>query len=405
MIPFFKTEVPLRICMWDFSWLTCGHLGGAFSDLARRVAEAAERGYNALRVDVFPHFYVEKEHAFGPYGLNRRIRTWGDVLLPQGYTVDVRAKVIELADLCRRHNIWLGLDTWQSFTVLNATREKGRLISASEEEAVCRSWAEAWVEALRMMRGDGVLERAVWVAPLNEVPLFLGAMLASVKVSDPKTRHEGQTDFHEDLPELDSVFRRINQWLGEAVKEEICRDGIPLSYSALGAENYAARLTDLYDMVDVHFMPDLVLDEDDRTALEKAAPGASGFSMHDALAHYDLAIYSAAWARACRRQYSQMLSLAHSYAPGALARTTLPSGRKLPAVLTEAYGPCNFPDHPEVNWEWYKQWNGDAARIFASYDFAGLTLSNHAEPIFSLWDDIPWQRTANLFIENSISHH
>jgi len=69
MIPFLKTQTPLRICMWDFSWLTCGH----FADLPRRVAEAAERGYNALRVDVFPHFYVEKEHTFGAYGLESRI--------------------------------------------------------------------------------------------------------------------------------------------------------------------------------------------------------------------------------------------------------------------------------------------------------------------------------------------
>ena len=156
-----------------------------------------------------------------------------------------------------------------------------------------------------------------------------------------------------------------------------------------------------YDMVDVHFMPDLVLSEVDKLALEKAAPGASKFSMHSALAGYDLALYSAAWERACSRQYDKMLALAHAYARGALARTVLPSGRKLPAVITEAYGPCNFPDHPEVSWDWYKQWNGDAARIFASYDYSGLTLSNHAEPIFSLWDDIQWQRTANLFIQSS----
>ncbi len=380
-------QTPLTIAMWDFSWLQCAHPGGKFEDLARHVAGAAERGYNCLRVDVFPHYYVETAHHFPPHGLSRRIRTWGDVLAPQGWKVDVRSCVRNLAHLCRQHNIFLALDTWTSFAVLGRDR-----IPRVREERVCRAWAEAWVRALRLMREDGVLERAAWIAPLNEVPLFLGALMESVRVSDSKQRHEGLTDFQEDLPELDAVFLEINRWLGEAVADEITKDKIPLAYSALGAENYARRVPDFYDLVDIHFMPDLVLEEEDRTELERAGSGASGFSLHAALNNYDLSLYSRAWAAACSRHYGRMLALAHAYCKGALARTTLPSGKRLSAVVTEAYGPCNFPDHPEVDWSWYKHWNADAARIFAAYRFNGLTLSNHAEPIFSLWDDIDWHR-------------
>src|ERR1700722_5467238 len=43
----------LSISMWDFSWLLAQYPGGAYEDLERRVAEAAERGYNTLRVDCF----------------------------------------------------------------------------------------------------------------------------------------------------------------------------------------------------------------------------------------------------------------------------------------------------------------------------------------------------------------
>jgi len=76
----------------------------------------------------------------------------------------------------------------------------------------------------------------------------------------------------------------------------------------------------------------------------------------------------------------------------------LPSGKRLPAIITEAYGPCSDPDHPEVSWEWYKKWNADAACIFAGYGFAGLTLSNHAEPLFALWKDLDWQQRSNSYI-------
>jgi len=383
--------------MWDFSWLMCGHPGGAFYDLARRVEEAADRGYNTLRVDVFPNLYTRGEHTFEGAKQPPLIHSWGTITDPSGYTVNVREKVIELAELCRKYNIWLGLDTWQSWTMVPE-----KLVPIGKEEEASRRIANHWVEAIPRMRDDGVLERAVWVAPLNEVPLFLGSKLEKVKVSDTETRHEGMVDWKSDLPELDATFHDINHWLGEAVKEAIKEDGIPLSYSSLGAENYNARVPDYYDLVDVHFMPDIVLTDEDRHALEKAGQGASKFNLHHQQGAFDLALFSGAWTRACRRNYDRMLSLCHRYAANATARLELPSGKRLEAVVTEAYGPCNFPDHEDVDWSWYYKYNADAARIFAQYPFSGLTISNHAEPIFCMWEQGELQRRINSFILSNI---
>ncbi len=47
-------QTRLTIAMWDFSWLTAHHKGGAYENLEQRVAEAAERGFNTLRIDCFP---------------------------------------------------------------------------------------------------------------------------------------------------------------------------------------------------------------------------------------------------------------------------------------------------------------------------------------------------------------
>jgi pentose-5-phosphate-3-epimerase len=390
-----RTE-PLTICMWDFSWLMCGHPGGSFEDLERRVEEAAERGYDTLRVDVFPNHYLSGEITFAQ-SASRRVRTWGDVLVPGGFTVDVRARVRELARLTRRYGLSLGLDTWQSGAIVQQAR-----VPAGEEEAAARSIATAWCKAIPAMRDDGVLDRAVWLAPLNEVPLFLGMKLETVRVSDPEDRHEGMTAFRADLPELDTIFRDVNRWLGESVKEAIEADGIPLSYSALGAENYGARVTDIYDVVDVHFMPDLVLQPEDAAALESAGVGASKFSLHPKLATYDLETYSNAWNAACRRNYATMLALCHDYAQSATERLVTSTGKRLAGVVTEAYGPCNFPDTAEVDWSGYNRYNADAARIFSQYPFAGLTVSNHAEPIFRMWDEVELQRTTNLFVKSQI---
>lgn len=390
---FFDKPFPLTICMWDYSWLRSGHPGGPFNDLHRCVAEAAEMGYNTLRVDVFPNLYPHGKFTFPEFARAGRLRTWGDVRLPGGYTVDVRERVVELADLCRRYGLWLGLDTWLSEQMFDGVKHP-----TGEEEKAARRIADYWAEALPLMREDGILERALWCAPLNEVPLFLGRKLERVLIADSEDRHEGQTEWHSERPDLDVLFMDINHWLGEAVKEQLEAESIPLCYSSLGAENYNQRVPDYYDMVDVHFMPDLILGPEDAAALEKAGAGASKFSLHGDLAAYDLALYGAAWNRACQRNYARMLSLFHNYAHNATQRLVLPSGKRLESVLTEAYGPCNFPDHPEVDWRYYQQLNMDGVRVFCQYPFSGLTLSNHAEPIFRLWGERELQKCANAFI-------
>jgi hypothetical protein len=395
MTPYFGKNTPLTIAMWDFSWLQSHHPGGAFHDLERSVIEAAERGYNTLRVDVFPHYYLQGEFTFPERGLTRRITSWGFVRQTGGLTVNVRAKVIELAQLCRKHGLWLGLDTWKSFEVLGKD-----LIPPEREEDVCRAWADTWVRALRLMREDGVLERAVWVAPLNEVPIFLGNLLQRVRDDAEELTEIGDGEIRHLRPEHDGLYRQLNLWLGEAIKAEIARDQLPLLYSGVWVENYPARVPAIYDAVDAHFMPDARLTDEDRAALEKAGPGASEFILHYKQEPLDLAVFGVAWERACRRNYGAMLRHALRFCLTTHNSLTLPCGHRFAVVVTEAYGPCNHPDVPEVDWTWYKRYNADAARIFAQFPFAGFTLSNHAEPIFSLWNDADWHYQTNTYLKN-----
>ncbi|MEX0324646.1 MAG: cellulase-like family protein [Puniceicoccaceae bacterium] len=394
MKTYFDNDIPLTIAMWDFSWLQCNHPGGSFQDLAKCVQEAAERGYNTLRVDVFPHYYLKETHTFPQRGHGRRIRTWGDVLTPGGYTVNVRDKVIELANLCRKHDIWLGLDTWKSFEIYGHDYR----IPPEEEESFCRNWADTWVNALRLMREDGILERAAWVAPLNEVPIFLGNLVRRIREDTIPQKEIGDGAIHHLNPHHDPIFMELNRWLGESIKAEIERDSIPLLYSGVWVENYPARVPEFYDAVDAHFMPDAQLTEADRVALEKAGKGASGFTHHQGMDHWNFALFSAAWERAVRRNYEAMLENARAFCEKTVETLSSPGGLCFELICTEAYGPCNHPDHEEVDWSWYKHYNADAARIFADYPFSGLTLSNHAEPLFSLWQDADWQARGTAYI-------
>jgi hypothetical protein len=361
--------------------------GGTFADLDRCLAQARERGYNTLRIDCFVAQQLQKETTFKQNYDGTGLPKWG--MTRTTFTTNVRERVAELARLCRKHEIWLGLDSWKSTPGGGATPDK--------MEAVFTAFGEKWAKALRNMREDGVLERAVWVAPLNEAPLFLSMTVPSIKDLTNQPLREGLTE-REQSQELDAIYQKINGYMAAPIKAELARDGIPICYSSLSAENYAARLTDDYDVVDVHFMPAVITDEQDRIALEAAGKGTSIFPRWAELQRADLKQFSAAWDNACRKNYAAMLRRAYTYHADGLKHMTLPSGKRLQAVITESFGPCYWPVHPDVNQEWYKRYNGDAMRVISSLPYSGTTLSNYAEPLFpELWADADWHWLANTY--------
>lgn len=52
----------------------------------------------------------------------------------------------------------------------------------------------------------------------------------------------------------------------------------------------------------------------------------------------------------------------------------------------------------------YKRYNADSLRIISDMEFAGSSLSNYGEPLFSLWDDLDWHWTSNThFLAASVT--
>lgn len=390
---YFNKGTRLAISMWDFSWLFASGPGGAYEDLERRVAEAAERGYNTLRIDCFPWGFLESESRFEKnWDPAVNVPQWGE--RPVTITCNVRKKVAELAKLCRKHKIWLGLDSWDTLSMFGHENSNFVIQEADEEREFTR-YAEVWVKALKLMREDGVLERAVWIAPMNEVPNFAGGRVAALK----KTKDPAETN---------AIYRRVNGWMAAPIRAEVATEKIPISYSSNGDPNYGARLTDDYGVVDLHFMPGVISDAEDRKAfpgvpfnITRFPGGNVGVFQGQQLApgprNFDCEAYSKAWDHACRRHYAAMLGRTRNWFESALTRLTLPSGRKLAAIITECFGPLIWPDTPAVSWDWYKRYNGDSLRIVAGMDFKGSSLSNFGEPLFSLWDDADWHWTSNTY--------
>lgn len=395
---YWNKDTRLTIAMWDFSWLTDQGKDGSFENIEQRVEEAAKRGYNTLRVDCFPSRLLQKETSFEigyNYGRQLKLPGWGRVTT--GFSCNALEKLIQLADACRKHNIWLGLDSWEKGHMLGI--DPTEVIAEKKEEKALRGFAHTWVKAIRLMRDAGILERAVWIAPMNEVPHFATRCLDSIRKISDHNQNEGNIELDKNTL-TNERLKLINHWIGEEIKDETVKEGIPLSYSSLGSEEYSKRLTDIYDVVDVHFMPIAIYNKEEVRQFEAIAKDASKWPRFFEFEEIDLKRWSAVWDKACKNNYAAMLKRTKDYMTEALNQVTLPSGKRMQAVITESYGPCYWPDHPDVSWEWYKHYNGDSARIAASMPFEGVSLSNYGEPLFSLWNDEDWHRNANLFTLN-----
>jgi hypothetical protein len=405
----------LSISMWDFSWLMAQYPGGPYEDLERRVAEAAERGYNTLRVDCFPSRILEPESTFPAINWvpGKNLPRWGEI--SKSHTCNVRKEVARLAQLCRKHGVWLGLDSWDVTHMFRSAQlpfiqtsgapsglfglPNSIRIPEGREEQAFTAYGEIWVKALKLMRDDGVLEQAVWVAPMNEVPNFAGGSVESIRNLQSAAKNLAEAK-RETETTLDAIYQRINNYMGAPISAEIAKDRIPLSYCSNGDRRYAARLTDIYDVVDLHFMPQVIEDEDDKRAFLKAGRGAPNGNFQ-VLDTFDLRAFSEAWDDACRRHYPAMLERVSNFFKSALEHMTLSSGKRLQAIVTECYGSLEWPDSPEVSWEWYKLYNADALRIVATMNLTGASLSNFGEPLFTLWEDAGWHWASNNYFRTA----
>jgi hypothetical protein len=54
-----QLQQPVAIAMWDFSWLLRHHRTGEFADWDQVLSGLCERGYNAIRIDAFPHLVAD----------------------------------------------------------------------------------------------------------------------------------------------------------------------------------------------------------------------------------------------------------------------------------------------------------------------------------------------------------
>ena len=147
--------------MWDFSWIERRWPGAGYEDWPGVLDELCERGYDAIRIDAFPHLVAtapEKEWTLLPVW---SVQDWGS---PAVNRIRIQPGLHQFICLCKERGIRLGLSTWYRQDRDNTRR---KIKSA-------RAMAEQWNAALTGIKNAGLLDTVLYVDLCNEWPGELG---------------------------------------------------------------------------------------------------------------------------------------------------------------------------------------------------------------------------------------
>ena len=385
-----QTE-PAAIAMWDFSWLLRHHPCGEFEDWDRVLDGLVERGYNAIRLDVFPNLvaadasgHLTTEFHF-PKG-DWKPTMWGNNV---SVTVNPRRALQEFLPRCVDRGILLGLSTWF-------------FGPGSEKIQGLDGFLRVWDETLSFLRDNDLLHNIYYVDLLNEYPLFNGFSWLRDEMENLKKSTAGHSAGAAAGPA--ERERMVHEWKAKAGdyndpgSREFYRnfangvmDRLRAKWPELdflfcvtnnGSADWRAMDFSRCAALDVHYwfvMNDRLADLLYWNNIHTVAANDQQFPRVQELILKNWRTHQAelvAWMDARMGEVAEM-------------------GRKSqkPVGNTEGWGLINWLDHPALGWEVIQEAGEVCARLGHKHGYRFNCTSNFTHPQFPrLWHDVAWHR-------------
>lgn len=413
----------LAITMWDSSWIRRRYRGGGFEDWDRSLDELVDRGYNAVRIDCFPHLVAK-----APDGTDQEVFNDPPGQPPQHYataswgnqwtvSINPRESLVEFIRKCEERDVAIGLSTWFKPT---DDRRNSTIEGAAELIRV-------WDETLGFLNDAGCLDNVVYVDLLNEYPFghcmwWVYRVLDTMRQPEEPGRRINARQLAFEREFIDEALTGVREkWKGIPI-------AVSLTYRWLSGYE-GDRDFSTFDFLDVH---DWVSDNTDLTNAHpgaahdetgtgtdaaSAAPneltyfnticrhgdpdamysftaeGHSGYGPRVRRVipgdYYYAEVYAALrdrWQRG-REAYRTWLEERIRDAASVARKWELPIGN------TEGWGLVNWFEHPALEWEIQKGAAEIAIPAAAAEGYCFNCTSNMAEPQFlGLWEDLGWHR-------------
>jgi hypothetical protein len=335
--------------MWDFSWLERRWPGAGYEDWDQALDELKERGYDAVRIDAYPHLVAtdpEREWDLLPCWNQH---DWGS---PAHCRVRVQPALNEFIAKCGQRGILVGLSTW---------------FREDTPQNLCT----------RIASPDQLGQ--IWKATLDSI-------------SPPLRRHILYVDLCNEFPQhistpfLPNGFQRDSpegqRWMRDSIAP--LRRAYPqLSYTFSFATEY-----DTWRQQDVAFLD----------FLEPHVWMTSFCDFYQQIGYrwemFDPVGYETIVAKA-EKLYRSKPPYWHSrleYGVSLMAEWSRVSGK--PLITTECWAVVVYKDWPLLNWGWVKELcELGVRRASAAGRWAAMATSNFCGPQFrGMWRDVGWHQ-------------
>lgn len=360
-----RLDHPLAITMWDFSWLERRWPGAGYEDWDRALDELVARGYDAVRIDAYPHLYAadpQREHTLIPWWNQH---DWGS---PATTRVTIEPDLTRFIGRCRDRGLWVALSTWYQCDTCDC---RSQIPDAESQGA-------QWAAVLDGIVAAGLADSILFVDLCNEWPSNRASFFAPP--SD-------QRSFHSEIS-CDWMQRAIAAVRSRHPDFDYC-------FSFPGGPPPPAdahdRLRGLFDLFEPHLWVahannsefhrriDYHYERFDPVGYEKIVQGAESLYRSDP-GYWQALLRDLVWKHAA---WSRELGL--------------------PLVTTECWGIVNYKDWPLLDWDWVKELCELGTRTAAATGrWAAIATSNFCGPQFrGMWQDVDWHRRLTDLIHGS----
>ena len=352
----FGIDRPFAITMWDFSWLERRWPGAGYEDWDAALGELTDRGYDAVRIDAYPHLVaedIEKEWTLKPVW---NLQTWG---APAVTRVCLKDDFREFLRACRRNHVRVGLSTW-----FRVDPDKTLMKIKTPEDH-----AQVWVKTLDKICEWNELDNILYVDLCNEFPLSVWA---------PFLPHE--MGLHDEA---------CANWMKAAVAEfKKYYPDIPVTFSF--SSTYDEHMDVSYlDFLEPHMWMPSVTDFYERIGYN--------YERFDDIGYTNLALKGEKEYRDRKEYYDNALKDGIAL----LARWAERSGK--PLVTTECWSIVDYKDWPLLNWGWILDLNRIGVETAAKTGcWAGIATSNFCGPQFvGMWREKLWHKEMTATIHSA----
>lgn len=362
-----KKVAPRAITMWDFSWLERRWPGAGYEDWDQVLDELSERGYNAIRIDAYPHLIAENPTKRWMLREVWNQQVWGS---PDLNEVQVQPNLNKFLAKCSERDIKVALSSWFRQDV-DDVRMK---ITTPDKLAQC------WLDTLRSIEADGLLDTVLYVDICNEWP---GNLWAPYFSSQYPHVVWGQWDKEESLQWMKQVIGRMKRHYPD----------MPFLFSFDNGDvrKYEETDTSFLDMFEHHIW----MVHQNNSEFYKSVDYKDGQFSPEA---YKKVVSKAEPLYREKPEYWQILLTDKIVLTGEIAKKL---GR--PLVTTECWGIVDYKDWPLLSWDWVKELCALGTVTAAQTGmWAGIATSNFCGPQFvGMWRDISWHKEMTSIIRSA----